>query len=587
MSNYGWEGSFSEFLTVDKDHLVNSLCLHVYDQTLHSARTNPREKSTISQIEAWFDCINYLIKEINNIRYLQGFLIFEYEILRSGGRRPDVLLFLPGEIVVLEFKRYTGVDDSDYTQLSHYIRDIQSYQSAVQQYNLNVRGALVLTNQEEMLKAVPHYQLYLLGQRSLRHFIYKIEDNLKDVPLISARDFLNGTFQPLPSIIESAKAIMREETLPQIKTVKTSNFDNVIAEVKRIVETAKRNKSHHLVLISGVPGAGKTFVGLTLAHDIDRAVYLSGNAPLVDVLQDTLKDKTFVQPLYGYKNDYLRHQRIPDEHIIIFDEAQRAWDAKRMKMDKSEPDIIIEMAKHKPWSVVVGLIGEGQEIHLGEEGGISLWNEAIKNKNFHVHARHHQEIFPNAQKYYENTDLHLKTSLRTHNALTYFEWVESFIAGDFEHCKALKDQLTKNRFTLKFMDSLHEAKEYVRKTYEGTDKTYGVVISSAIRNPKEIKVVPFSDRYVVPKHHVAYFNYPESRYHCTKLKYAATEFQVQGLELDMAIVYWGEDLQWKNGEWKASHLKRGSKNPYQMKLNAYRVLLTRGRDGVIICGNYK
>lgn len=407
--------------------------------------------------------------------------------------------------------------------------------------------------------------------------------------LITDHDFLEGVFQPLPSIIESARAIMREEDLPEIKTIKSSNFDTVVNEVKSIVELAKKNHTHHLVLVSGVPGAGKTFVGLTLAHDIEKAIYLSGNGPLVDVLQDSLKNKTFVKALYDYKTDYLNYGKAPEEQVIIFDEAQRAWDAKRMKRPQSEPDVIIQIAKHKPWSVVVGLIGEGQEIHLGEEGGISLWNHAIHNENIPVHAKHHQHqhqhVFPNALTYHENKDLHLNTSLRTHKALQYFEWVEAFISGNFEHCKTLEKQLANERFTLKIVNSLDEAKKYVQKLYEGTEKTFGIVVSSGIKYPKDVKVVPFSDRNVHPKYHVQYFNYPESDYYCRNLKYAATEFQVQELELDMAIVYWGEDLQWTNSGWSYSHLKQGAEDAYQLKLNAYRVLLTRGRDGVVICSN--
>lgn len=585
MKNYGWKGSFSEFVKANKDDLVDSLCLHIYNQTLLEARNNPKEESTIPQIKSWFDCIDYLEEEVLYFQHLPGFLIFEYEILRSGRRRPDVLLFLPGEIIVLEFKRYSSVSEPEYTQTSLYIRDLQSYHSAVHKFSLRVRGALVVTSEVEGLCSNSEFQIYHLGRKGLRNLIKRIEKRLNNVPLILDQTFLEGAYQPLPSIIESARAIMRDEALPQIKTLKSSNFDKVVAEVNSIVKKAKLNHSHHLVLVSGVPGAGKTFVGLTLAHDNEKAVYLSGNGPLVDVLQDSLQNKTFVQSLYGYKTDYLRYRRIPDEHVIIFDEAQRAWDAKKMKGDKSEPDVIIEMAKHKPWSVVVGLIGEGQEIHLGEEGGIGLWNDAIENKNFHVHGRHHHDIFPNSFRYNENKDLHLKTSLRTHNALMYFQWVESFIAGDVEQSSLHEEKLRRERYTLKFVDNLNEAKEYVKKLYEGTDKTYGIVISSGIRHPKDVKTVPFSKRNVVPKNHVAYFNYPESPYYCKKLEYAATEFHVQGLELDMAIVYWGEDLQWVNGEWKISHLKYGAEDPYQMKINAYRVLLTRGRDGVIICRN--
>ncbi|WP_338452547.1 DNA/RNA helicase domain-containing protein [Niallia oryzisoli] len=585
MNNYGWKGTFKEFSEVDKDHLVNQLSLHIYNQTVEEAQINPAKESTLPQIRAWYDCIRYLQEELPYFQHLPGFLIFEYEIVRSGRKRPDVLLFLPGEVLVLEFKSYSGVDDAEYTQTSLYIRDLQQYHSAIQTFSLQVRGALVVTKENRDLKINQKYQIYQLGRGGLRVLIDKIAKRLTNAKLISDLDFLEGVFQPLPSIIESARAIMREEDLPKIKTLKSSNFDTVVNEVKSIVELAKKNRTHHLILVSGVPGAGKTFVGLTLAHEIEKAIYLSGNGPLVDVLQDSLKNKTFVQALYDYKTDFLNYGKVPEEQVIIFDEAQRAWDAKKMKKPQSEPDVIIQIAKHKPWSVVVGLIGEGQEIHLGEEGGIGLWNHAIHNENIHVHAKHHQHVFPNALTYHENKDLHLNTSLRTHKALQYFEWVEAFISGDFEHCKTLEKQLANERFMLKVVNSLAEAKLFVEKLYEGTNKTYGIVVSSGIKNPKGVKVVPFSDRNVHPKYHVQYFNYPESNYYCRNLKYAATEFQVQGLELDMAIVYWGEDLQWTNTGWKSSQLKHDAEDPHQLKLNAYRVLLTRGRDGVVICSN--
>lgn len=576
MNNYGWKGSFKEFIQTDKDEIVNKLCLQNYEQTLEEARHHPWEESTLPQIKSWYDCINYLMLEVLHFQHLPGFLIFEFEILRSGRRRPDVLLFLPGEMVVLEFKRYSNVGEAEYTQISHYVRDIQSYHSTVQDFALNVRGGLVLTSERETLKGLPNYRIYQLGKSGLRNLVKKLETQLKDTELISVDDFLNGEYQPLPSIIESARAIMRDEPLPQIKTLKSSNYDHVMGEIHSIVETAKQNQTHHLILVSGVPGAGKTFVGLMLAHQVEKAVYLSGNRPLVDVLQNILGNTTFVQSLYSYKTDYLRNGKIPSEHVMIFDEAQRAWDAKQMQSHQSEPDVIIEIAKHKQWSVVVALIGEGQEIHIGEEAGIDLWNKAIKNQGFHVHARNHQTIFPYALKYNEKQDLHLSTSLRTHNALTYFEWVEAIIEGDFRHANELQKKLIEDRYLVKFVSDLEEAKEYVRKSYEDTDKTYGMVISSGLKYPKGVKVLPYQK-------HVEFFNDQTSPYYCKNLKYAATEFQVQGLELDMAIVYWGEDLQWKDNTWEIDYPKKGAKDPYQMKLNAYRVLLTRGRDGVIIC----
>ncbi|MFD1415722.1 DNA/RNA helicase domain-containing protein [Oceanobacillus jeddahense] len=583
MKNYGWKGTFTEFIHADKDDIVHNLCLQIYGQTLQEARHTPIEQSVHPQLKSWYDCIEYLMEEVPHFQQLPGFLIFEYELPRSGRKRPDILLFLPGEVLVLEFKRYSDVKEPEYLQTSYYIRDLQSYHSAVQAFGLKVRGALVLTSEDTLLNSMSAYQIYVLGRESLRKLVKGIENKSKKTQIISDQDFLNGAFQPLPSIIESAKSIMRDEPLPQIKTLKSSNYDHVVAEVKSIVEAAKHHQTHHLVLVSGVPGAGKTFVGLTLAHELEKAIYLSGNGPLVDVLQDSLQNKTFVQPLLEYKSDYIDHGRIPEEHVMIFDEAQRAWDEKKMKINKSEPDIFIEMAQHKEWSVVIGLIGEGQEIHTGEESGIGLWNKAIQNKGFMVHARHHQSIFPNALQYHENPELHLKTSLRTHNALMYFEWVESIISGDFKRAEELQENLKKERYTVKWVNDLDSAKDFVRKVYEGTDQTYGIVMSSGAKPPIGVKTIPKSGRYANPKNHVAYFNYPESPYYCRNLEYAATEFQIQGLELDMAIVYWGKDLQWTNSGWKISNRRAGAKDPDKMKLNIYRVLLTRGRDGVIIC----
>lgn len=575
MKNYGWQGSFLDFIQADKDELINALCLQIYNQSLDEAMRNPQEESTIPQIRSWYDCVEYLMKEIPPFQNDLGFLVFEYEILRSGRRRPDVLVILPGEILILEFKRYSNISDAEYTQLSHYVRDIESYHSTVQDFDLKIRGGLVLTTLNDSLKASNEYQVYIIGKNQLHLLLERIKSESVKEEIISPEDFLNGDYRPLPSIIESAKKIMAEEPLPEIKSVKSSNYQHVIQEIQETITNAKINNTHHLVLVSGVPGAGKTFVGLTIAHEVENAIYLSGNKPLVDVLQDILKNRTFVQSLYGYKMDYMTYGKVPDEHVIIFDEAQRAWDAEKMNGDKSEPDVIIGIAKHKPWSVVVALIGEGQEIHLGEEGGIGLWNQAIENKSIYVHARHHQSIFPNALEYMENENLHLNTSLRTHKALHYFRWVEAFIEGNFELAKELQEKLKQDRYIVKEMRSVGEAKAYIQEVYKETNKTYGIVISSGIKYPKDIKVLPYNK-------HVPYFNHQDSPYFCRNLEYAATEFQTQGLELDMVILYWGKDLVYDNNTWKFNYLKQGVKNPYQMKLNAYRVLLTRGRDGVII-----
>ena len=573
-----WHGSIRQFLDLEPEELLNTLCSAIYKQTYAEALIYPNESSTLPQIRAWQNSIQDLKQQLRPFQDVNGYVIFEYEIPRSGGRRPDVLLLLPGEILVLEFKGYDDIKDAEKHQASLYVRDLTEYHSAVQKYDLNVRGSIVYsTNVHSVRKTDHEYQVYLTPNSRLSELINKVNH---DGDCLTPEEFIQGVYQPLPSIIESARHIFHNDQLEEIRNIKSSNFDEVIHNVHAIIQQAQQTNSHHLVLISGVPGAGKTFVGLTLAYESPSAVYLSGNGPLVDVLQDALQTTTFVQALRNYKYDFKNGLQL-NEHVLIFDEAQRAWDAEKMKGPYSEPDIMIQIAKQKPWSVVIGLIGEGQEIHTGEEQGIRLWNDAIARQDFTVHAKHNQEAFPNSIKYYENPHLHLGTSLRTHNALQYFEWVEAFLKGDSDTYRAIENQLQKERFILKRMDSLEEAKQYVREVYKDSNKIYGLVTSSKNR---AVQQIPFSQPRDQIKPHVAYYNDPSSLYFCKNLQYAVTEFHSQGLELDMAIVVWGDDLTWGQNSWQFNQnaLNRQAENPTQMKLNAYRVLLTRGRDGVII-----
>lgn len=581
-----WYGSIEEFLEIKSEDLINILCIKIYNQTYLEALSFSKELSATSQIRAWKNCFQDLKQQLEVFKNTEGYLIFEYEIPRSGGRRPDVLMLLPGELLVLEFKGYDDIQDAEKHQASLYVRDLSEYHSVVQKLNLKVRGAIVFSTKSVIeIKPDFEYQIYLTPATCLRSFIQQV---YREGSCISPEEFFQGVYQPLPSIVESAQQIFRNDPLKEIRTIKSSNFDDVIENVQSIIQEAQRTRSHHLVLISGVPGAGKTFVGLTLAYETQNAIYLSGNGPLVDVLQDALKTTTFVQALRNYKKDFIDGLPL-SENVLIFDEAQRAWDAKKMAGLYSEPDLMIQIAKQKPWSVVIGLIGEGQEIHSGEEQGISLWNQAIEKKGFKVHAKHNQNIFSNAIEYLENTNLHLNTSIRNHNALQYFQWVEAFLAGDRTEYLRIEEQLKKERFILKRMTSIEEAKRYVEEVYKNSNKTYGLVTSSKNRTVQQI---PFSKPRDQIKPHIAYFNDLKSPYYCKNLTYAVTEFHSQGLELDMAIVVWGNDLIWGGIGWRFNQkdLNQKAENPVQIKLNAYRVLLTRGRDGVIIVkpttGNY-
>ncbi|MEW4108303.1 MULTISPECIES: DNA/RNA helicase domain-containing protein [Bacillus cereus group] len=584
--NYGWAGTIEQFKQLDVQFFIKQLLDHVY-------KTNTNDPKIDSQKRAWIDSYNKLQDLFNRFSNLDASLIFEYEILRGGGRRPDVLLLINGYLIVLECKSYNSVSPSEYIQTSLYMRDLEHYHSAIQQSNMQVIGVLLLTNYEgERWVFQKEYQVTLSTVDGLESILKRIINKTK-VPTLTLEEIIDGVYEPSPSMLEAARSILNNEPLPDIKAVSSSNFPEVQQTVRSIIEEAQRTNTHHLILVSGEPGAGKTYLGLTIAHEMKNAVYLSGNGPLVDVLQDTLKNRTFVQGLFGYKMDFLEKRMIPKEQIIIFDEAQRAWDTKKVDQsltrrnrevqNLSEPDIIMNVTtNNKPWSVTIGLIGDGQEIYSGEEGGLALWNHAIAGKNVTVHSKHSNSIFTNAAHYRTHSQLHLNSSFRAHAALKYYKIINTLLDANFEQTKQLIHKLPKEHYQLFITRDLAKAKHTLHQLYQDDTKTVGVVCAGGADHQKEVPVLPRDERYERPSKIAQYFNYAESQYYCRALNYSSTEFQTQGLELDMTLVHWDDDLYLQNGTWKGQHYQWGVEDPFQIKLNAYRVILTRGRDGTII-----
>ncbi|PGK43484.1 DNA/RNA helicase domain-containing protein [Bacillus cereus] len=584
--NYGWAGTIEQFKQLDVQFFVTQLLNHVYT-------TNTNDPKIDAQKRAWIDSFNKLQDLFNRFSNLDASLIFEYEILRGGGRRPDVLLLINGYLIVLECKSYNNVSPSEYIQTSLYMRDLEHYHSAIQESDMQVIGVLLLTNYEgERWVFQKDYQVTLSTVDGLESILKRIL-NKTEAPTLTLEEIIDGVYEPSPSMLEAARSILNNEPLPDIKAVSSSNFPAVQQTVSSIIKEAQHTNTHHLILVSGEPGAGKTYLGLTIAHEMKNAVYLSGNGPLVDVLQDTLKNRTFVQGLYGYKMDFLEKRMIPKEQIIIFDEAQRAWDTKkvdqsltkrnRKAQNLSEPDIIMNITTNsKPWSVTIGLIGDGQEIYSGEEGGLALWNHAIAGKNVTVHSKHPNSLFTDAAHYRTHSQLHLNSSFRAHAALKYYEIINTLLDANFEQTKQLIHHLPKEHYQLFITRDLNKAKRTLHQLYQDDTKTVGVVCAGGADHQKEVHVLPRDKRYERPSKIAQYFNYPESQYYCRTLNYSSTEFQTQGLELDMTLVHWDDDLYLQNGTWKGQHYQWGVEDPFQIKLNAYRVILTRGRDGTII-----
>lgn len=576
----GWSGTVRQFLNTEQSYFLRALQHSIPD-------------ASDSQIRAWIDTYQSLVVLFRETPELNAYLLFEYQLLRGGGRRPDILLLANDQLLVIECKSYNQISDGECIQTSLYVRDLEHYHSAIQLKNISVSGILLLTNDvRDKLTINEEFNIYIATTNGLLKILKRLLIK-QEFPVISIEDFLHGHYSPSPSMLEAASAIMKNEPLPRVRALDSSNFETIHCSLHHIIQQAEENNEHHLVLVTGEPGAGKTYLGLLLAHENEQAVYLSGNGPLVDVLQYSLQSDTFVQRLYNYKTDYLKHNRLPSEHIIIFDEAQRAWDKHKVNKsfsrsqtalpNMSEPDIIMEIAtKEKRWSVTIGLVGEGQEIYSGEEGGIALWNHALKNKNVIVHCKHDAATFTNALQVIATESLHLDTSLRTHAANTYSQFVIQFIEGKIEHAARLLEDLDASRFHLRITRDLEKAKYVAHHLYSDDSKTVGVVCAGGADHQKKIPVLPRTEKYERQTKVAQYFMIPTSDYYCKTLSYSITEFQSQGLELDFAILEWDNDFYLQNGKWTGQHFQRSVIDPLQIKRNAYRVNLTRGRDGMII-----
>jgi len=424
-----------------------------------------------------------------------------------------------------------------------------------------------------------------------------------------SESWVHGEYAPLPGLVEAARLLFQRSPLPRIKRAASARIPEVVARVIEVGVAAQREGTRHLVFLTGVPGSGKTLVGLQVAHHGDLrllvpaderskgapTVFLSGNGPLVDVLQRALKGKEFVQSLKDYIYQYaVRTDAPPPEHVIVFDEAQRAWDARQVtkkhlgKLPRaSEPKLLLDIAERIPgWCLVVAVLGEGQEIHVGEEAGAALWRDAVANSGtrwiVHGPARLSAAVGVIGPAYVNESLFDLTTSLRSHAAVELHSWVRLLLEGRLDEAQAQRVHLP--YYNLYATRDLELAKAYVRRRYEGhQERRYGLLASSCAEN-----LEPFALRLREDRNRGDYGRWfegpPRGRGSCCGLVDAVSEFGCQGLELDYAITCWGNDLTWTGAEWRQvdGKRKRAAVDRDRLRLNAYRVLLTRGRDGTCV-----
>lgn len=548
-----------------------------------------------SQVEAWLEEINVLRESFRDLAIsrpdsLSWSIILEYELPLEGGRRPDVIVLGPGKIFILEFKQDPRLSRSSLDQVAAYARDLSEYHS--KSHGISVIPYLIPTKTigiSEVRDAV-----LVLSPNQIASNL----DGFEGAPPINLEDWLSGDYAPLPTLIAAAKMIFNNERLPAIRRAESYGVAKAVSRLKEIAAEAEGSSKRALAFVSGVPGAGKTLVGLQFVYESSdlnkQALFLSGNGPLVEVLRDALKSKAFVSDLHAFIKSYGTTSKIPKQHVIVFDEAQRAWDSSYMMLKKavpfSEPELLVSIGEKIPgWATLVGLIGHGQEIHTGEEAGIEGWLAALKSKHatseWKIYAPpRFSKAFP-GQHVIEYDELDLDRTLRSKQAEEMHSWVENLLQGELSKASVMAQRIWMQNFPIFITRDLEEAKQYISERFRGEEgKRYGILASSKDRLLTQYGIKNDFHSTKMVKNAKWYNNNLGEPGSCCNFEDTVTEFGCQGLELDMAIVAWGNDYLWNGDSWELRKMRTQipQENPHQLRLNSYRVLLTRSREGVII-----
>jgi len=630
--NTYYQNSISNFLIQTKDEILGCITRNdVFDTTL-------------LQKEAWTKQIELLQAQLKE---LDGNIIFEYTIPRIG-RRIDNVLIINGIIILLEFKVGTSTYNSDAeVQARNYALDLSYFHK--ESHNKKIVPILIATNAESetiSLKVFKNnvYDVIFTNGQNLNQIIKTIVNSIESRDQIDTQTWINSEYRPTPTIIEAAQELYKNHSVKEISQNESAeNLTKTANSIQNIINYSKNNNKKSICFITGVPGAGKTLAGLNIAIENqktsgkDYACFLSGNYPLVKVLQKALaknatkkyndieSDKAvedFIQIVHLFRDESLNNiERQPTENIVIFDEAQRAWNNTKLadflkknkskvlnripedKINKflnmSESELFIEyMNRRKDWAVIVCLVGGGQDINDGE-AGIEEWFNAIKTSfnNWDVYI---SDKITDKEYIGDNTlettlkglnytiipELHLSVSLRSFRSEKVSSFIHALLDNKKEDAKVLYKEI-KKVYPICMTRELDIAKNWIKNRSNNADRKncrYGIIASSKAKRLRaegiwvECKCTP-------EKWFLSDCNDIKSSYYMEEI---ATEFDIQGLEIDWAIVGWDADYRYENGAF-SFYTPRGSNwnrinNDIDKRYlkNAYRVLLTRAREGFII-----
>ena len=654
MLHYYYSETFSRFLTQENEYVLG--CMDKRNEF----------DLTLDQRGAWLEEIKIMKGVLSKLDY-DGQILFEYTIPRLG-KRVDVILLVKGIIFTIEFK--VGADAflvNDKEQVWDYALDLKNFHE--ESHDCVIVPILVATETKmrdcsfNMLSFSYYddhvYYPLLSNADSLLPIIKRVLEENTAQPDIDAHNWTVSRYRPTPTIIQAASSLYMNHSVEDITKHEAdkAGIDSCTAFILDVIKRSKLNRQKSICFVTGVPGAGKTLVGLNVAiqqEEGDLAVYLSGNGPLVKVLTEALardkvkKEKSrgrkctkteaerqvsrFIQIIHRYRDNMLGKLKSPIkdgrieldpakvsraaeksaaevENVAIFDEAQRMWDKKHLSawlarkkgvadFPMSEGEFLIwSLDQHKEWATIVCLVGGGQEINSGE-GGIGLWIDALNHQ------------FPEWQIYISNqltekeyaegnvsallaenphvnlhSDLHLGVSQRSYRAETLSLFVHQLLDLDIPAARATYSDI-QARYPIVLTRDLAKAKEWLRSHARGSER-YGMLVSSKAFRLKPLAIDIRTQADIVP-----WFLNPITDIRSSLfLEDVATEFDIQGLELDWTCLVWDGDFRYdpvhqcwqhfnfRSDRWQNINIAEG--RAYQ--LNAYRVLLTRARQGMVIC----
>lgn len=614
MSRAYYGKSIADFIQEDDLSIFGTLTKNYGYQTLEKLQQN-----------AWKHQITILKEQLSG---LTGYIYFEFSIPRMG-KRVDNIVILGNKIFLLEFKIGSKqYDKHAIDQVIDYTLDLRNFHEG--SHHVNLIPVLVAEKapiiQNDFQAAQNLDCAILLNAQNLGGFFASFNSsNLMDVAA-----WEKSSYKPTPTIIEAAQALYQKHDVAEItrSDAGAKNLSDTAGCISKIIEQTKQKHKKSICFVTGVPGAGKTLAGLNIANqrlkvaEDEHAVFLSGNGPLVQVLQEALarnsviknkikkeaalkETRAFIQNIHHFRDEYLKNSQAPTEKVVVFDEAQRAWNQhqtskfmrqKRGQSDfnQSEPEFLIEvMNRHQDWCVIVCLIGGGQEINTGE-AGLVAWMQALQS-SYPDWQVHYSNLIVNQDNYLqdatiknwlsitgvEQDHLHLATSVRSFRSEKVSAWVHVLLDVD-DQAKLLWHEIQEN-YPIVLTRDLQKAKAWVKAQAKGSER-YGLVASSGARRLKALGVnvkneIDVANWFLNPKDDVrsSYF-----------LEDVATEFDVQGLELDWVCIAWGENFYYQNGKWCYQSFKGckwqniNKEEDKQFTKNAYRVLLTRARQGMVI-----